>query len=300
MPTTNSVQYNAALVGTTPISTTGVQVPNSGGAATGGIYVNGNITNMTLSASNNVNQVITITQVSSGKTITSVVTLNAQTNQTSVAVTQNGSTNTSVYSGLTNGVMYVNGNIGTSQSDPGQGLSGVVADNTVSGGAVTHYNTLTIATTPTSTIYFNGSVLYNTQRTLDSNGVFESESASFVKNAGVLGLVSQNMYLLKYGANGSVVSNYQIDAATVATGIFDAEAYQDSSVIANFYGMGSYVAGTGGYFGLMTLNGVMQAGYYEHHSYDPRLASCPPPYFPTTGQNYDILSWSVDSKTCAP
>jgi hypothetical protein len=297
MPANNNLQLNAALGSAAAPGTTGVFVPNSSGAVTAGIYVQGNIQNMTLSASNNVNQVYTITQSSSGKTITTVVTENAQTSQTIVAVTQNGSTTTTTYSGLTNGVMYCNGNIGVSSSDPGQGLSGTIANNVVSGSTITHSNSITIATNPTATIYFNGSLLYNTPRPQDANGNFVAETNAFTENAGVLGLVSYNMYLLKYGANGSIYQNYQIDAATVATGIFDAQAYNDYSVTTNFYGMGSYVAGTGGYFGQMTLNGVMQSGYYEHHSYDTRLATSPPPYFPTTGNQYDVLSWSIDAST---
>ena len=36
--------------------------------------------------------------------------------------------------------------------------------------------------------------------------------------------------------------------------------------------------------------GEMITGYSKNYTYDPRLASNPPPYYPTTGQ-YERLSW---------
>jgi len=134
MPTTTSLEKNAAL-GTASVPTNnGIVVSSSGGATNGGIYVHGAVTNMTLSVVSNTHQVITINQTGSdGYALTTVVTINPTSNTTTTTVTsgRSQSTTTTLYSGTTNGVVYADAGIGSSGTNPGQGLSGVIADNTV-------------------------------------------------------------------------------------------------------------------------------------------------------------------------
>ena len=304
MPTSGSaltLQSAAALGTATAPSSTGVVVPSSGSATNAGIYIKGNVNNMTLSVSNNVNQIITVNQTdSSGNPLTSVITLNAQTNQTTLAVTSGATghqtTTTTNYTGLTNGVIYCSGSIGARGNNPGQGLSGVIADNLVSGGVVTHYNKLTIATDKSPSdgqmVCVNGSLTYNTPA-MGTGGTYNTSSSAFQLNAGMLGLASYNIWVQKYKANGTLNNNVEVDALTLATGILDVDAYNDTTYLGNYYGIGSYISGTSGYFGEMSLTGSLLAGLAEHHHYDSRLATSPPPYFDTTGNQYDIVSWQV-------
>ena len=41
----------------------------------------------------------------------------------------------------------------------------------------------------------------------------------------------------------------------------------------------------------MTMTGQQIAGFADHYHYDERLADKPPPFYPTTGSEYDVLSW---------
>lgn len=308
MPTNSNLQSTAALGTATAPSTTGVLVPNSGGATTNGIYIKGNVSNMTLSVNSSypTNQIITIAQTdSSGKALTTVVTLNAVANGTSgaaantttVAVTSaaTGRTTTTTYSGLTNGCIYCTGSIGSDGNNPGQGLSGVIANNVVSGTTVSHYNALTIATDKSTSgnqaICLNGSLTCYTPAMTGTT--YNTASSSFQLNAGILGLASYNIDLQKYTSTGAINRNVEIDAATLATGTTSADGWSDSSIMGTFYQIGSYIAGTRGAFGGIDSNGNLVSGYTHYHHYDQRLANTPPPYFDTTGNQYDIVSWQV-------
>ena len=39
------------------------------------------------------------------------------------------------------------------------------------------------------------------------------------------------------------------------------------------------------------------SGYSGTYSYDNRLANTPPPFFPTTGSHYDVISWQRVTST---
>lgn len=96
-----------------PTKANGIYVPNSGGAVTGGIYLQGNSTVATSVSGNNA--IYTVTQ----GTTTQNITVNNTTNQTTVQTVGGG---TSTYNGKPNGMIFVNeGNItslsGTVQKD---------------------------------------------------------------------------------------------------------------------------------------------------------------------------------------
>jgi len=56
-----------------------------------------------------------------------------------------------------------------------------------------------------------------------------------------------------------------------------------------------YIAGVSGAWGQFNAStATLTAGYEHKMAYDPRLQTNPPPYFPTTGNKYSILSWSQD------
>lgn len=260
----------------------------------GGIYVHGDIQQITLSVQdqgNKDNQVIAITQNDvDGNPMTTTITLDVKKNETKVEVSGAGKVK---YSGLTNGVIYCDGNIGLQTSPKTLGLSGVVADNTVDGaGNVTHTNALTIATDSSKNLNICDNVTYSTARQKDASGnvIPESQDSAFVKNAGTLGIVSNMVQVTEKNPAGATLTNVEVDAAVLAANTYDACNY-GGRAIGKFLNMGSYIAGIQGIFSTSYSDGTQASGIAATRLYDNRLADHPPPFFPTTGSNYDVLSW---------
>lgn len=306
LPTVNTVQETAALGTQAAPTNIGVAVPSALGTTAAGIYIHGAITNMVLSAPGGTTQQIVVSQTdANGKPLTTTIVMNPSTNQTTVTAvdgpTGNQTTSTSTYAGVTNGVVYCDSTVGVSESNPGEGLSGTIADNLYSpSGVLEHKNGLTIATAPGANVYLNGDVMYNTPRPRDSNDNFVSEQspacASFVQNAGQFGVVTSTMEVLQYNAAGNNQVNYEIDGVTMSTGTFDFQAWGTPG-FNRFDAMGGYIAGSAGIMGEMDLYGDLIAGYDDHYTYDDRLADNPPPFYPTTGNQYDTLSWTHVTNT---
>ena len=314
-PTSSAVQQQAALAGQSPPSQIGVFVPSSGGllggilvggTATGGLYVHGDISQMTLALGAASIQAITVQQTDAGGyPLTTLVTLNPLLNQTIVAVTQSPGplhlplTTTTTYSGATNGVVYCDGNIGSQTVPKTGGLNGVIADNQVSnGGGLLGQNRLTIATAAGKNMNINGSLVYNTPRLIDVNGYPLSEALDpiFTQKAGTLGLISSNIEIVDMGVNGLPLTQVEVDAAALAFGTFDA-ADSGTRPAGRFLSMGSFLVGHEGAFGTLGGAATLQTGLSTQRIYDGRLAVNPPPVFPTTTSNYEILSWSAPAKT---
>ena len=134
LPQTTDDQKIAAWGDDTGFPTTnGVYLPAAGTQLNGGIYVRGDST-MTLSVAAGGKQQISITQTSPSRTTT--VTVDPQTNTTTVADGQPGSPHT--YTGIPCGAIYSTGNITS--------LSGTVADSVQDGTTILHRNAWTIAT----------------------------------------------------------------------------------------------------------------------------------------------------------
>lgn len=201
---------------------------------------------------------------------------------------------------------------GTDMNAPGKGLSGTIADG----------QALTISTDATSkNVNLNGNVTYQTPRAKDGSGKFLPETdpanADFVSKAGTLGIVASAVQLVNNGSNGQPLGDTELDATVLAQDTLqtiDYSAYNIDTNSANSLGsfnyngttyyyhwirqphkflcMGGEIAaarGTLGTFNSQTLQ--MQTGFSGNYSYDARLANSPPPFFPTTSSQYDILSW---------
>ncbi len=201
---------------------------------------------------------------------------------------------------------------GTNMNVPGKGLSGTIADG----------QALTISTDATSkNININGSVTYKTPRAKDGSGKFLAETdpanANFVSKAGTLGIVASAVQLVNNNSSGQPLGDTELDATVLAQDTLqtvDYSAYYIDTSSANNLGsyssggttyyyhwvrqphqflcMGGEIAaarGTLGTFNAATLQ--MQTGFSGNYSYDARLANNPPPFFPTTSSQYDILSW---------
>lgn len=207
-----------------------------------------------------------------------------------------------VKSGGSNGVIYCDGNIGLQNGVDGNtastgggtaaktgGLSGTVADN----------QALTIATDPAKNTNINGSIVYNTPRqkyqagdTLPPGyavGDYKPEAldtGDFKTKAGTLGIVSNNIEVTRYKdlARTSEFTTPEVDAAAFAYGTYDACDFANRPV-GTMLNMGSYLVGTRGLFN-QPPNGIPCSRLYDN-----RLGTSPPPYFPTTGSQYEIVSW---------
>ncbi len=315
-PTSSTVQQQAALAGQPSPSQTGVFVPSTGGSITGGIlvggtavgglYVHGDISQMTLSLGAASIQAITIQQTDAGGyPLSTLVTLNPLLNQTIVAVTQSPAPLhlplivTTIYSGATNGVVYCDGNIGSQIAPKTGGLNGIIADNQVSNlGGLLGQSRLTIATAAGKNMNINGSLTYNTPRQVDVTGQPLSEALDpvFMQRAGTLGLISSNIEIVDTGVSGLPLTQVEVDAATLAFGTFDAT---DSGTrpAGHFISMGSFLVGHESAFGMLSGTASIQTGLSTQRVYDGRLAVNPPPVFPTTTSNYEVLSWSAPAKT---
>lgn len=208
----------------------------------------------------------------------------------------------SLVSGGMNGVVYCDGNIGnqngvdanTASTGGGTaaktgGLSGTVADK----------QALTIATDPSKNCNINGSIVYSTPRQKYQAGDvlppgyavgdYKPEAAdkgNFTKQAGTLGIVSNNIEVTRYSdlAKTIELTSPEVDAAAFAYGTYDACDYANRP-LGTMLNMGSYLVGTRGIFN-QPPHGIPCSRLYDN-----RLGNAPPPYFPTTGNQYEVVSW---------
>lgn len=294
LPTTSCQQQYSALGDPAPATasssdpnaptTAGVSINTSsgfnksGGQITGGISIHGDSA-ITLQLDASGNQQILVTQGS----VTQTITINQSTAQTTLAtpgVDGNGNpvTNTQTLNGVPNGVVYSDGNI--------TALSGTVADNVTDGsGNILHRSQLTIATDIANTkdITLTGSLLYNTARNLT---IPQSQDVNFNQKAGILGLLGHH---IQVGPNAP--SNIEFDGSIFATTTFDYPNYWTGGPKGNMTSIGGIITHDAGYFATANGDGSIADGYNEQYHYDNRLADYPPPYFPTTGSHYDVLSW---------
>ncbi len=273
-PSTNTQKEAAWGTGTAYPSTDGVylRADNSGG-----IYIRGNAA-ITMSVDASGNQLMTVVQ----GTKTTVVTFNINAGTVSMTGAIGSGSATSA-SSFPNGVIYCTGNI--------TALSGTIADNKVSDGEITRASSWTIATDTNAAkdITITGDLVYNTRpdKALDA-------SAACNLAAGTLGLVGQDVKIASVGTSYSH-PNREIDAVMLAgsptvAGSISVNNYSSGST-GTLKVIGGLIQSTRGAVGTLS-NGIINHGYQKDYHYDPRLASYPPPFYPTTGQ-YDRLSWKV-------
>lgn len=314
LPTASTDQQDAAL-GLPKDTPVGGRVPSASGVSVvpgGGIYIHcvstaNDVQQMVLSVDGQGSQVITIRQADDTGTLTqTVVTLDKTTNPGVThlsagpydAASKSFQMTARPDAGAANGVVFCDGNIGSTGSGnyntatPGQGLSGVVADKSR---AVPNDQGLTIATDQAKNININGSVVYKTPRAQDAQGKALPESdpanAPFLRQAGALGLVSKTVQLVDNDASGKALGDLELDATVLAYDTLQTVDYSQRAPH-SFFCMGGEIAnqrGTLGQFNAATRSQV--SGYSGTYSYDNRLAVNPPPYFPTTSHNYDVISW---------
>ncbi len=300
-PQSTSSMKSSALSGATAPSAPGVLIPHST-ATLGGIYIAGSVTGMALSTSgsNNINQILTFSQTSGMETLRSVITINRESTTTRLQTyTKTNGTETltldETYNGITNGLVYVDGDIGNTTTLTG-GLSGVVANSA----SVDTPSFMTIATPTECTIQFNGSVSY--QRLV--NGGTSANPLSTATQAdsrcGVLGIIMGRQRVVDNDSSGATIQDISLHGALMA---LNADGGTPSTSVTNYktrpggkcYLLGAVAIKKDGAFGYFTYdnagNIVSQNGFNRQRLYDLRFTDIAPPFFPVAPRTYHILSY---------
>ena len=261
----------------------GAYVPISGTNVTNGIWVKGDVNTLTLGIDAQGNSMITIDQTGKMTKITKVetpVTYGGTTYPSGTTLVDiNGIR--SPYNGYTNGVLYVNGKIGTTV--PGsEGLKSTTTDGGVKG-------KITLASNNTITIGNN--ILYKTR--VDNPNCFDVPVGTYPVIPDSLGLVSEgNIMIKKITPN----NNIEINSIVMALGTsFFYEGWKDT-LKGNLIFHGSFIQKQRGPVGTFDTWGKV-SGYTKDYHFDTRMSSSNPnlgqalpPYFPTTGK-YIKLYW---------
>ncbi len=228
----------------------GVYVVNSGGAVTGGLYVQGTLNSYRASVDNNGRQVYALTQGATTKTIT----IDRAANQT--LVSQGAGTTT--YTGCPRGVTFVNGTVSS--------LRGPDRVNGSPPPAIAEDNQLLLAAT--------GDIVVNGDVTVEN---YNSSSST-----GVLGLLSATGDVR---VGGSAPQNCNLDAFVMAFGngkSLKVDNYDSGSPRGTFHLRGGMITERYGAFYTFNNDGSLRTGFARDFRYDRR--GLIPPYFPTTNR----------------
>jgi len=252
-PTNAQVNYAITSGGSSSGSTppNGIYLINSGGAVTGGIYIQGNANQVKATCDTTAKtQTYTITQGS----VTKTITINDATNTTSVY----DGTSTTTYAGQPRGIVYANGAISDLRGPDrvsGQPVPAVLNNEQI---MIAAKNDIVIQRDLTVEDYATGSAVV---------GIYSSGGNVRV--------------------GSSAPANCYLDAFVMATGggtsgqgVFGVDNYNSGSPRGTFHLRGGMIAQYYGAFFTFDSDGVLQTGYARDFRYDKR--GYIPPYFPTT------------------
>jgi hypothetical protein len=246
----------------------------------GGIYIVGNASIVAqLDGSGNQQFVIT---PSATPTTSTRFTFDLENNQTIQEVVASGTvTSTKHLVGVGTGVIYCAGSTTS--------LSGEIADNYYTQGSDPHIITRSAYTIATDinnkSITITNNLTYHTQP-----DATQASTALPNLKAGTLGVMARNI-IVGSSAPSSLTINGVMMAGSSNT--------SDGSLLVSGFNP-TYNASPKGTLNLLggiiqkvvgLLGGSSSTGYAKNYYFDPRMATTPPPYFPTTGK-YDQLSWA--------
>jgi len=255
----------------------GVYLPTTGTTLSAGIYIRGDSTVEFAVNNANGNQIIYITQGSGSAAKTTTLTVDLAGNRTTV-VDKNGAT--TIYSGITNGVMYTTGHITS--------LKGMLANNYEDGSAILRRNAWTIATDVNAgkDVTITDNLQYKTPPDADL-------PASHTSNlrAATLGVVAEDIILASSTPTEMTINGVMLAGGeNTANGSFYNSDYAGKKKN-NLNILGGVIQKKRGPVGTFSQSSnTLQTGYNKNYRYDTRMVDSPPPFFPTTGQ-FDILSW---------
>ena len=274
-------------------TTNGVYVPNDGNNVTAGIYVKGDIDDLSLGL-NAGNSETTINQISTINTITTI-------------------TNVSVSNSITlpAGTILDGSPLGASYTVP-QNTTLIKTDETASGGNIEYTNHSGITN---GLLYSHGKIkkLHGTQKgkltiaahqdiIITDDVVYDSmpenpdyDTLDYTSITDTLGLITEGDVIV---SEAWAPYDIQINAVmmVLGTSFFYEGWYDKYRGTLGFYG--SFIQKQRGPVGTFySSTGQKRSGYTKNYYYDQRMSSSYPgmsdslpPYFPTTG-NYDRLSW---------
>lgn len=252
-PTNTQIRQALGYTGSTA-PPDGVYLPSStgasgvpGGATSGGIYIQGDLTSMTMSIDVSGRQVYTMVQ--SGNTYK--ITVDRATGQT---IYKKNSGSPITVTGLPRGMIYSNGSINSLTGPPrvGDDVTPALADNT------------DLLITARDDVVLTGDVTYN----------------DYDNGNSVLGIYSGDG---KVRIGTSAPDDMYLDAYVMATGssgTLEVDGYDNGSPRGTFNLRGGMVAEYYGAFYTFNSNGTLRTGYARNFRYDRRGLT--PPYFPTT------------------
>ncbi len=274
LPSSTDLQRNEAYGAVAGFpTTTGVYLPAAGTMVNAGIYVVGDCQVVLSDNSPGNAQIFTITQGTTKTTITADMAANT----TTVVV---GTGTPKVYTGQPNGLFYCTGNITS--------LSGMLADNYVSGSTVLHRNGWSIVADAAASknIFITNNLQYRTEPNSS-----QPSTSTLNLRAATLGVVAHTIEL-----TGACPNNVTIDGVMMAgsestpDGSFWFDQY--NAVLRNNLNLlGGIIQKQRGPVGTFNQStNQTSTGYTKNYKYDTRMVDYPPPYYPTTGQ-YDEMTW---------
>ena len=297
------------------------------GTPTGGVYIRGQVDDMVFEATGvgNKDQNVYIYQGGNATTPSNVkYVLRMNANGTTVlnrfsrsntALPFNVTSDTGypkTYSGgATNGVIYSYDDIGDWGAKTG-GVSGTIANSVAdAGGNVTQLNKINLCsrvdTNNKKTIMIDGNILYaNTSKTAvaapaDAGvlgivaGYIQVVPTARVMEPAVTGFVNRTPAEDGAYANGATLTDLSVHSTLMAYKEIDVINYASRNP-GQFRLLGGYIASIGTPFG-QVIGGAganafnMLTGFQRILNYDKRVANQPPPFFPGTGQAYQIISY---------
>jgi hypothetical protein len=264
MPVSTTSQKDSATNGFTPTHAGAPEMLAQGMTSgselkKGGIYINGNVSNVILKATGtgNTTQVIEVIQNWDGagtvlpwQTTASdyferraTITMNPVANTTTIVNEKRlktagawggwTTTGTNSYTGTSNGVIFFEGNVGDTTTKVG-GLSGAIANNVMAGSTVAKVSALTIVTAPLKTVQINGGIIFaNTQDVAKGGGTVSNPTGSLGSSATDPVVVSGTDVAIS-GLLGIVTNKVLVTQTDVGGGNFSytsgANSYVDLSI----------------------------------------------------------------------
>jgi hypothetical protein len=310
MPAATTDQKNAALGSASePASTfVGVLIPATGATPTAGIYIGGDVLEMNLSyqqRTTHQDQTIEVIQSGGGTSqIKSVIDSCPEDPYTKLMVYTRAVptdpwtlVNTTNYTSQTNGTIYVNGNIGSQTGSFDGGISGIVANNFMSGTTVLKENTWTVATASTKTINLRGGLVYQNLITDATNpNNMKSAASAASTTSGTLGLVAGRFRVPLLDSGGAVLDNLTVHAVVMS---YDTFAVVDPTSrppgVINL--LGGFIVKNNSQLGVVQLDGSVVNGFILNRNYDQRIADNPPPNYPVADRSYQVMSFQKVNTT---
>jgi hypothetical protein len=248
----------------------GVYINSTGSGPAGGIYIVGDAS-VEFKSGGSGKQLVTITV--DGKTYD----IDVDRNGAQTSIVEGG--NTTNLSGVPNGVIYATGNITS--------LKGTLSDSIVSGNHAVSRNAWTIATdlTGEKDVKVTGDLRYDT---LPDKSRAWDDPVNL--RAATLGVVARDIEIDAGAADLTIHGTMLAGGRSTNGGSFYNPRW-NSDAVGTLTLLGGVIQKDRGAVGTFDGDtGEQKTGYFKNYTYDRRMATNPPPFFPTTG-NYERVSW---------